>query len=280
MNNNNANNPFYRSHSINSDNNNRANSYRNESKFNNTSSSFYNSNNNHNNNHKNYSSNNTENGGNDEEDDEEATDGYDEEYDYSANHDMEDDEPSINEEANTRTEYDENQLKQLRANMALSTLASTYNLQCFTDALKTGKFFNTKPTEIYENNNKIGEKHNDQDMEEDDENEEEEDEEEEEEEEEDEEDEEDEDGNTSACQNEPDADQEAEINSMYIPGDDAAASDNNDGEQGPAQHNNVDMSRHTELKLSNKRRKPHNPQKLSMALNLLNNKLQTKQLPK
>lgn len=95
-----------------------------------------------------------------------------------------------------------------------------------------------------------------------------------------------------------DTDPEAEINSMYIPGNGENHQEYDDGEEDPEElnqnNNNIYMSpyasspsetsssRQNQLITNsntnnNKRRKPHNPQKISFALNLLNSKLQKQQ---
>lgn len=93
--------------------------------------------------------------------------------------------------------------------------------------------------------------------------------------------------NDSSLQDDLDTDQEAEINSMYIPGDSDEQNDdqNNENAWGSDNIEDNNLNKHIYMshsadsnnKLSNKRRKPHNPQKLSFALNLLNSKLQNKQ---
>lgn len=95
--------------------------------------------------------------------------------------------------------------------------------------------------------------------------------------------------NDSSIQDDLDTDQEAEINSMYIPGHDEQHDQNNENaynsssESGENTSNKGNyMSQYQEINNQdannkNKRRKPHNPQKLSSALNLLNTKLQNKQ---
>lgn len=96
-----------------------------------------------------------------------------------------------------------------------------------------------------------------------------------------------------------DTDHEAEINSMYIPGDKNHQGYEDGEEEDPEEmnqnNNNIYMSqyasspsetssRHNQLitnsntnNNTNKRRKPHNPQKISFALNLLNLKLEKQQ---
>lgn len=92
--------------------------------------------------------------------------------------------------------------------------------------------------------------------------------------------------NDSSIQDDLDTDQEAEINSMYIPGHDEQHDQNNENaynsssESGENTSKGNYMSQFQEISPDankNKRRKPHNPQKLSSALNLLNTKLQNKQ---
>lgn len=90
----------------------------------------------------------------------------------------------------------------------------------------------------------------------------------------------------SSIQDDLDTDPEAEINSMYIPGDDNNGHNENEDEyyehsgSSSAQHiyNQQSPDNEKSKNSQQKRRKPHNPQKLSFALNLLNSKLQQKQL--
>jgi len=104
----------------------------------------------------------------------------------------------------------------------------------------------------------------------------------------------------SSIQGDLDTDQEAEINSMYIPGDSDtnnnmnSNNENNDEDEDYCdssigniynnagnQYSSSDNDLKSQISQNNlnsgKRRKPHNPQKLSFALNLLNSKLQFKQ---
>lgn len=94
-----------------------------------------------------------------------------------------------------------------------------------------------------------------------------------------------------------DTDHEAEINSMYIPGDSNHQGYEDGQEEDPEELNqnntNIYMSQYASSSPSetsgrqlitnpnntntNKRRKPHNPQKISFALNLLNLKLEKQQ---
>lgn len=91
-------------------------------------------------------------------------------------------------------------------------------------------------------------------------------------EEENEEEEEEDENDSSSVQNDVSIDQEAEINSMYIPGEINDENDDNEYWNNDSQKNYSNFQSNK----SNKRRKPHNPQKLNLALNLLQNKNQIK----
>jgi len=184
--------------------------------------------------------------------------------------DEDDDEEEDDEIAKNNINY----MEQLKKNAALLSLVSSYNLPILLSAANKLKNENKLINQTNNNEEEEDEEENeDHDTNANAHNEDDEDE-----------------NDSSSVQNDLSIDQEAEINSMYIPGN-----NNNDSSENVNDENEHENSYWLSNKSfphtfaaqnigghannnnsNNKRRKPHNPQKLNLALNLLNNKNQNK----